>query len=81
MPYGKLDSEPELAAVVTRAADVSELWDWCLGPVDIHRSEAHRAGTRELLLILEGVLDLVVGETRHRFALAMHETAHIMETP
>lgn len=55
MPYGNLDSEPELAAVVTRAADVSELWDWCLGPVDIHRSEAHRAGTRELLLILEGV--------------------------
>ena len=38
----------------TRAPDVSELWDWRLGPGDVHRSEAHRSGTHELLLVRAG---------------------------
>lgn len=50
----------------TRPPDVSELWDWRLGPGDVHPSEAHRAGTRELLLVLSGAIILVVGDTRHR---------------
>jgi transcriptional regulator with XRE-family HTH domain len=50
----------------TRPPNVSELWDWRLGPGDIHPSEAHRAGTRELLLVLSGAIILVVGDTRHR---------------
>ena len=46
--------------------DVSELWDWRLGPGDTHRSEAHRAGTRELMHVLTGTLVLVVGGSEHR---------------
>lgn len=52
----------------TRAPDVSELWDWRLGPGDIHRSEAHRAGTHELLLVLTGTVVLTVGGTEHRLS-------------
>lgn len=50
----------------TNPPDVTELWDWRLGPGDSHGSEAHRAGTRELLVVLVGALDLVVGDTEHR---------------
>ena len=50
----------------TNPPDVNELWDWRLGPGDTHPSEAHRAGTRELLLVLSGALDLVVDGTEHR---------------
>ncbi len=50
----------------TRPPDVTELWDWRLGPGEVHQSEAHRAGTRELLLVLSGTIVLVVGDTRHR---------------
>ncbi len=52
----------------TREPDVSELWDWRLGPRDIHRSEAHRAGTHELLLVLTGTVVLAVGGTEHRLS-------------
>ena len=45
---------------------MTELWDWRLGPGDTYRSEAHRAGTRELLQVLSGAVDLVVGDTEHR---------------
>jgi len=37
------------------------LWDWTLGPGESHSSEAHAAGTRELLLVLDGQLELRVG--------------------
>ena len=50
----------------TAPPDVSELWDWRLGPGDEHRSEAHRAGTRELMHVLSGIVQLVVGEEEHR---------------
>ena len=50
----------------TRDPYVSELWDWRLGPGDTHRSEAHRAGTHELLLVLTGTVALTVGDTGHR---------------
>jgi len=40
----------------TRAPDVAELWDWTLGPGDRHTSEAHAAGTRELVHVLAGAL-------------------------
>ena len=46
--------------------DVAELWDWRLGPSDSYRSDAHRRGTRELLLVLSGSVVLVVGEVEHR---------------
>lgn len=38
----------------TTPPDVLELWDWSLGPGDRHPSEAHAAGTRELVHVLEG---------------------------
>lgn len=37
-----------------------ELWDWVLAPSDGHASEAHAAGTQELLHVIEGVLVLEV---------------------
>lgn len=50
----------------TGPPDVVELWDWRLGPGDTYRSDAHREGTRELLLVLSGSVDLVVGNAVHR---------------
>ena len=43
-----------------------ELWDWRLGPGDDYRSEAHRAGTRELMHVLTGTVLLVVDGTEHK---------------
>lgn len=45
----------------TEPPDVVELWDWTLGPGDVYSTEAHAAGTRELLLVLEGQVQLTVG--------------------
>jgi transcriptional regulator with XRE-family HTH domain len=38
----------------TEPPDVVELWDWSLGPGDKRISEAHTAGTKELIQVLEG---------------------------
>jgi transcriptional regulator with XRE-family HTH domain len=46
----------------TAPPDVTELWDWTLGAGESHSSEAHTPGTRELLLVLDGQLELRVGE-------------------
>ncbi len=40
----------------TEPPDVIELWDWTLAPHERHDSEAHTAGTRELLHVQEGAL-------------------------
>lgn len=42
--------------------DVVELWDWTLGPGDRYASDAHGAGTRELLHVLEGDVVVEVAE-------------------
>jgi transcriptional regulator with XRE-family HTH domain len=48
----------------TGSPDVVELWDWTMFPGDGLESEAHAAGTKELLQVREGSLTLVVaGET------------------
>jgi transcriptional regulator with XRE-family HTH domain len=44
----------------TAAPDVVELWDWTLGPDERHVSDAHAAGTRELLHVLQGAVVVVV---------------------
>ncbi|CRZ16800.1 helix-turn-helix domain-containing protein [Mycolicibacterium neworleansense] len=44
----------------TTPPDVVELWDWALGPGDRHASEAHAAGTEELIHVLEGAIDVEV---------------------
>lgn len=47
----------------TEPPDVVELWDWTFGPGDQHASEAHAAGTKELIQVLDGVVTVqVAGE-------------------
>lgn len=45
--------------------DVVELWDWSLGPNDAHSSSGHTAGTKELLQVLEGSIEVEVNSERH----------------
>ena len=48
----------------TDVPDVLELWEWSLGPGDEHASEAHAAGTREVLQVQEGSIRMeVAGQT------------------
>ncbi len=44
----------------TEPPDVVELWDWTLGPGDRHVSEAHAAGTKELLQVQHGTITVDV---------------------
>jgi transcriptional regulator with XRE-family HTH domain len=46
----------------TAPPDVVELWDWTLGPDDRHLSDAHTTGTRELLHVLEGAVEVQIAE-------------------
>lgn len=50
----------------TEPPDVVELWEWTLQPGEAHTSEAHTTGTRELLLVLEGQVELRVGDRTER---------------
>jgi transcriptional regulator with XRE-family HTH domain len=52
----------------TEPPDVVELWDWRLAPGEIHESEPHTPGTRELLLVLEGTVELKAGQGTQRLA-------------
>ncbi|MFV0433388.1 MAG: helix-turn-helix domain-containing protein [Leucobacter sp.] len=49
----------------TEPPDVVELWDWTLAAGDRHDSEAHAAGTRELLHVLEGAVAVEAGGQRY----------------
>src|SRR5919199_6766926 len=53
----------------TEPPDVVELWDWTLQPGEEHATEAHSAGTRELLLVLDGEVELRVGERTERLGV------------
>ncbi|HET7172950.1 MAG TPA: XRE family transcriptional regulator [Nocardioidaceae bacterium] len=46
----------------TQPPDVLELWDWTLGPGDAHTSEAHAAGTQELVQVRQGKVTITVGD-------------------
>ena len=46
----------------TTPPDVVELWDWTLGPGDRHASEAHAAGTKELVHVQEGSITVEVAD-------------------
>ena len=47
----------------TEPPDLTELWDWTLGPGDAHASEAHSPGTKELMQVQRGTVRLeVAGE-------------------
>jgi transcriptional regulator with XRE-family HTH domain len=69
---GKAGGRAVLAAG-TQPPDITELWDWTLGPDERHSSEAHAAGTRELLLVLDGQVELNVGQ--HTEVLATGDSA------
>jgi transcriptional regulator with XRE-family HTH domain len=69
---GKLGGRAVLVAG-TEPPDVTELWNWTLGPGESHSSPAHTAGTRELLLVLDGQIELRVGE--HADVLATGDSA------
>jgi len=45
----------------TGPPDVVELWNWTLEPGEAHDSAPHSPGTRELLLVLSGQVQLRVG--------------------
>lgn len=45
----------------TASPDALELWDWTLHPGEVHTSEPHGAGTRELLHVLAGAITLEIG--------------------
>ncbi|MGH3285448.1 MAG: cupin domain-containing protein, partial [Streptosporangiaceae bacterium] len=57
----------------TEPPDVVELWDWTLGPDESHSSPAHTAGTRELLLVLDG--QVAVRVSQHTEVLAPGDSA------
>jgi transcriptional regulator with XRE-family HTH domain len=69
---GKLGGQAVLVAG-TEPPDVTELWDWTLGPGESHSSPAHAAGTRELLLVLDGQVEVRVGQ--HAEVLATGDSA------
>ena len=46
----------------TAPPDVVELWDWTLGPGDRHTSEAHAAGTKELVHVQDGTITVEVAD-------------------
>ena len=69
---GKLGGRAVLVAG-TEPPDVTELWDWTLGPGESHSSPAHAAGTRELLVVLAGQIELRVGQ--HAEVLATGDSA------
>lgn len=55
----------------TKSPNVIELWEWSLGVGDRHDSEAHVGGTRELLQVLAGTVEVVVGT--ESFTLELHD--------
>jgi transcriptional regulator with XRE-family HTH domain len=70
----------------TEPPDVVELWDWTVQPGEQHTSEAHSAGTRELLLVLEGEVELRVGDRTERLGVGdsaafAGDLAHAYGTP
>jgi len=46
----------------TDAPDVTELWEWTLYPGDVHTSEPHLPGTKELIQVHEGSVAIEAGE-------------------
>jgi transcriptional regulator with XRE-family HTH domain len=58
---GEAGGRGVLVAGIT-TPDVVELWEWTLPPGEVRRSEAHSPRTHELLHVLEGALEIQVGD-------------------
>ena len=70
----------------TEPPDVVELWEWTLHPGEDHTSDPHSTGTRELLLVLDGQVDLRVGHSTERLSVGdsaafAGNVAHSYATP
>jgi len=52
----------------TRPPDVVELWEWTLASGDRHDSEAHSAGTKELLQVQEGEVVVEVADESYELS-------------
>ncbi|WP_349360529.1 cupin domain-containing protein [Cryobacterium sp. PH29-G1] len=70
----------------TEPPDVVELWDWSPAQGERHESEAHAAGTRELLHVQEGAISVEVDGQSHELhtgdALTfVGDTAHTYTNP
>jgi transcriptional regulator with XRE-family HTH domain len=46
----------------TEPPDVVELWDWTLAPADHYVSDAHTAGTKELLQVQQGTITVEIAD-------------------
>ena len=44
----------------TPAPDVLALWQWTLAPGDVHKSDAHSPGTREILHVISGMVTITL---------------------
>jgi transcriptional regulator with XRE-family HTH domain len=60
----------------TEPPDVVELWDWTMHPGEHHHTGAHRSGTRGLLHVRAGRVDLSVGEQTDRLVTGDAATFH-----
>ena len=58
-----LGSEATLAASIS-GSTMFELWTWAIAPGDIYHSDAHSWGTRELIRVQQGTLEIEVGDKR-----------------
>ncbi|GAA3732224.1 XRE family transcriptional regulator [Plantactinospora mayteni] len=72
--------------VLVAGTEVVELWDWTLEPGDRHVSEAHAAGTKELLQVQHGTITVHVADESNTLsagdALAFAgDVAHSYENP
>lgn len=70
----------------TEPPDVVELWDWTLAAGERHASEAHTAGTRELLQVQQGSIVVEADGQRHELAAGdaltfFGDTAHAYANP
>ncbi|MEM9713920.1 MAG: helix-turn-helix domain-containing protein [Actinomycetota bacterium] len=63
VPLWRTSSGSEARLLVATAE--LELWDWRLEPGDVRRSEAHRAGTEEVLSVRAGELVVEVDGVSH----------------
>lgn len=52
----------------TDSPDVLELWDWTLQGEEAHVSEAHAAGTKELLQVISGTVEVSVADESYTLA-------------
>ncbi|WP_253855980.1 helix-turn-helix domain-containing protein [Prauserella alba] len=60
----------------THPPDVVELWEWTLAAGERHESEAHAAGTRELLHVQEGAITVEVDGQDHEVGTGDALTFH-----